>query len=211
MLEIERIIYLLESYYKKQLCAVNKFKSPYQVLISCLISLRTKDEITEIASEKLFKKADTPLKMIKLNPNEISKIIYPAGFYKRKGVQIFNISKKLVEDYGGNIPDSIEELLQFKGVGRKTANLVLGLGFNIPAICVDIHVHRISNRLGLVSSATPEGTELQLMDILPEKYWIKINHLMVLHGRHICKPVSPKCSECFIKRYCNRNGVEKSR
>ena len=211
MVDIEKIIELLKKYYKDSICAVNKFKTPFQILISCIISLRTKDEVTEKSSKKLFETAPSPQEILKLTPEKISAIIYPAGFYKRKGFQIYNISKIIIEKHNGIVPDSLEELLALKGVGRKTANLVLGLGFNIPAICVDTHVHRISNRLGLVSSSSPEITEFQLMDILDKKYWIEINHLMVLHGKNICTPVSPKCSKCIIYNFCNRNNVERSR
>ncbi len=211
MADIEKIIELLKKYYKDSICAVNKFKTPFQILISCIISLRTKDEVTEKSSKKLFETAPSPQEILKLTPEKISAIIYPAGFYKRKGFQIYNISKIIIEKHNGIVPDSLEELLALKGVGRKTANLVLGLGFNIPAICVDTHVHRISNRLGLVSSSSPEITEFQLMDILDKKYWIEINHLMVLHGKNICTPVSPKCSKCIIYNFCNRNNVERSR
>ena len=211
MIDIEKIIELLKKYYKDSICAVNKFKTPFQILISCIISLRTKDEVTEKSSKKLFETAPSPQEILKLTPEKISAIIYPAGFYKRKGFQIYNISKIIIEKHNGIVPDSLEELLALKGVGRKTANLVLGLGFNIPAICVDTHVHRISNRLGLVSSSSPEITEFQLMDILDKKYWIEINHLMVLHGKNICTPVSPKCSKCIIYNFCNRNNVERSR
>ncbi len=208
---IDKIFSELSKFYKDQLCAVDKYKDPYKVLISCIISLRTKDEVTEKSSEKLFAKASTPFEMIKLTPEKISNIIFPAGFYKRKGKQIWDISNILIEKFNGNVPDNINELLKLKGVGRKTANLVLSAGFNIPAICVDTHVHRISNRIGLVSSTTPEGTETQLMDILDKKYWLTINNLMVLHGKNICTPISPKCSKCVISSFCAKNNVEKSR
>ena len=208
---IDKIFPKLSNFYKNQLCAVDKYKEPYKVLISCIISLRTKDEVTEKSSEKLFSIASTPFEMIKLPPEKISSIIFPAGFYKRKGKQIRDISNILIEKFKGNVPDDIDELLKLKGVGRKTANLVLSAGFNIPAICVDTHVHRISNRIGLVSSNSPESTEMQLTDILDKKYWLTINNLMVLHGKNICTPISPKCSKCVIFSFCAKNNVEKSR
>ena len=211
MNKIDNIFSLLKKHYKNQLCAVDKYKDPFKVLISCIISLRTKDEVTEKSSEKLFSIASTPFQMINLTPEKISEIIYPAGFYKRKGKQIRDISAVLVDKYNGKVPNSIDELLKLKGVGRKTANLVLSAGFNIPAICVDTHVHRISNRIGLVSSTTPETTEFQLADILDEKYWLIINNLLVLHGKNICVPISPKCSKCVISSLCAKNNVEKSR
>ena len=198
----EQTINTLENFYNNQLCAVDKFKDPYKVLISCLISLRTKDEVTEKASEKLFEKAANPFDMIKLSPEKISELIYPAGFYRRKGFQIWNISKILIEKYNGKVPCNLEELLKLKGVGRKTANLVLSLGCGKPAICVDTHVHRISNRLGWVSTTTPEQTEFELMDILPIEIWSKINSLFVLHGKNICKPRKPLCKKCPIKNLC---------
>jgi endonuclease-3 len=201
----------LAQIYKNQLCAVDKFKNPFKVLISCIISLRTKDEVTEISSNRLFKYASTPAEMLKLTPDEISKLIYPAGFYKRKGKQIFNISKILIEKYSGEVPDTIEELLTLPGVGRKTANLVLSAGFSKSAICVDTHVHRISNRLGLISTKTPEQTEYELMKILSKRYWKEINHLLVLHGKNTCTPVSPKCSQCILNNHCEKKDVKKSR
>ncbi len=143
--------------------------------------------------------------MIKLSPEKISELIYPAGFYRRKGYQIYNISKELIEKYNGKVPDTLDELLKLKGVGRKTANLVLSVGYGKPAICVDTHVHRISNRLGWVNTDTPEQTEYELMDLLPENYWSKINNLFVLHGKNICKPIKPNCEKCPINNYCYKN------
>ncbi len=198
----ENVIEILENYYKNQLCAVDKYKDPYKVLISCIISLRTKDEVTEKAAQRLFQKADNPYDMIKLKPMEISYLIYPAGFYKRKGFQIYNISKILIEKYDGKVPCDLEELLKLKGVGRKTANLVLSVGCGKPAICVDTHVHRISNRLGWVNTHTPEQTEFELMDIIPVDKWSRINNLFVLHGKNICKPIKPLCEKCPIKNFC---------
>ncbi len=198
----ENVIEILENYYKNQLCAVDKYKDPYKVLISCIISLRTKDEVTEKAAQRLFQKADNPYDMIKLKPMEISYLIYPAGFYKRKGFQIYNISKILIEKYDGKVPCDLEELLKLKGVGRKTANLVLSVGCGKPAICVDTHVHRISNRLGWVNTQTPEQTEFELMDIIPVDKWSRINNLFVLHGKNICKPIKPLCEKCPIKNFC---------
>ncbi len=197
-----KILNILENFYKNQLCAVDKYRDPYKVLISCIISLRTKDEVTEEAAKRLFERADNPYDMIKLTPLMISKLIYPAGFYKRKGIQIYNISKEIIEKYNGKVPDTLEELLRLKGVGRKTANLVLSVGYNKPAICVDTHVHRISNRLGWVETTNPVDTEYQLMDIIPVEYWNRINNLFVLHGKRICKPIKPNCNICPVKEYC---------
>ena len=214
--EIEKIVETLKKELKKfgdpVVTKVAKEKrSPYRVLISTLLSLRTKDETTLKASERLFKAADTPEKMIKLSEEEIEKLIYPVGFYHRKAKQIIQISKILLDKYNGKVPDKLEELLSLPGVGRKTANLVLNEGFGKLGICVDTHVHRISNRLGLVKTKNPTETEFALMKILPKKYWIIFNTLLVTLGQNICTPVSPKCSVCPINKYCKKVGVEKHR
>ncbi len=186
-------------------------KDPYKVLISTILSLRTKDEVTAKASERLFKLADNPYDMVKLSEEQIEKAIYPVGFYKNKAKTILNISKEIIHKYNGKVPDDLDELLKFKGVGRKTANLVLGLGFGKPAICVDVHVHRICNRMGYVKTKTPEETEMELRKKLPKEYWIKINDLLVAFGQTICKPVSPLCSKCPVEKFCEKVGVEKHR
>jgi len=213
---IEKIVETLKTSLKKYgdpvVTKVAKEKrSPYRVLISTLLSLRTKDETTLKASERLFRVADTPEKMLKLSKEEIEKLIYPVGFYHRKAEQILKISKILIEKYNGKVPDSLDELLKLPGVGRKTANLVLNEGFGKLGICVDTHVHRISNRLGLVKTKTPEQTEFALRKILPKKYWIIFNTLLVTLGQNICTPISPKCSICPIEQYCPKVGVTKHR
>lgn len=185
--------------------------SPYKILISTVLSLRTKDKVTLEASLRLFGRAAAPEQMIKLPEEEIQKLIYPAGFYKRKAAQIISISRILIDTYGGKVPETVEELTALPGVGRKTANLTLGLGYGIPALCVDTHVHRIANRMGWVAAKTPEKTEEALCAVLPEKYWIEINELLVLYGQTICTPVSPKCSLCPFRDQCPRIGVDKSR
>ncbi|MFA4992458.1 MAG: endonuclease III [Candidatus Omnitrophota bacterium] len=189
----------------------SKSKDPYRVLISCLLSLRTKDRTTIQASQRLFKIADKPESMIKLTAGRIQKLIYPVGFYRNKSKVILNLSKKLLEDFFGKVPDTLNELLGLKGVGRKTANLVLGLGFGIPAICVDTHVHRISNRLGWVKTSSPEETEFALQEIIPKGEWIELNTLLVTFGQNICLPVSPFCSKCNVYGFCKRIGIDKSR
>ncbi len=193
------------------LMAKREHRTPFQILISTIISLRTKDEVTAEASERLFKLADNPYDMLKLSEEEIAKAIYPAGFYRNKAKTIKKISRILVEKYNGQVPDSLEELLKLPGVGRKTANLVLALSFNKPAICVDVHVHRITNRLGFVKTKTPEETEQELMKKVPKKYWNKINDLLVAFGQTICKPVSPFCSKCPVSQYCEKVGVDRHR
>ncbi len=193
------------------LMAKREHRTPFQILISTIISLRTKDEVTAEASERLFKLADNPYDMLKLSEEEIAKAIYPAGFYRNKAKTIKEISRILVEKYNGHVPDTLEELLKLPGVGRKTANLVLALSFNKPAICVDVHVHRITNRLGFVKTKTPEETEQELMKKVPREYWNKINDLLVAFGQTICKPVSPFCSKCPVSQYCEKVGVDRHR
>ncbi|MDA8429913.1 MAG: endonuclease III [Geobacteraceae bacterium] len=186
-------------------------RSPFKVLVSCLISLRTKDEVTAAASKRLFERAGTPAEMKDLPVDEIARLIYPSGFYRNKAAQIADIAQRLENDFGGNVPDEIDELLKFKGVGRKTANLVVTLGFGKPGICVDTHVHRICNRWGYVSTKSPDETERVLRQILPAEYWIEINDLLVAFGQNHCLPRSPRCSSCCLAGMCDRAGVGLSR
>ena len=186
-------------------------REPFKILISCLISLRTKEEVTHEASRRLFEIADTPEKLSRRDRSTISKAIYPAGFYKTKAERIIEISKILLEKHGGKVPSTREELLLLPGVGPKTASLVLGAGFNKPAICVDTHVHRISNRWGLVDTKTPEETEKKLEAVLPKRYWIEFNNLLVKFGQNHCVPISPFCSRCPLSRQCRRIGVTRYR
>lgn len=183
---------------------MENFKNPYLVLIACILSLRTNDKTTYPATLRMLKLAKTPQEMSKITQEELSKAIYPVGFYENKAKQIIQLSKELVENYNCEVPCEIEELCKFKGVGRKTANLVLAKGFNKPAICVDVHVHRIFNRLGYVKTKTPEETEFALREKLPQKYWIDINTLIVTHGQNICKPQKPNCNDCPIKNDCKK-------
>ena len=185
--------------------------SPFKVLVSCIISLRTKDEVTATASARIFAQAETPEAMTKLSVDEIARLIYPAGFYRTKAEQLSLLSRRLLEEYQGIVPDDIDELLRFKGVGRKTANLLMTLGFGKPGICVDTHVHRICNRLGYVSTKNPEETERALRSQLPPEYWIEINDLLVAFGQNHCHPVSPRCSNCRLSGICDRIGVKVSR
>ncbi len=213
---IDKIILLLKKEYPKFTEPIvtefsNLRKDPFLVLISCIISLRTKDRVTREASYRLFRLADNAEKMAKLPVSKIRKAIYPAGFYITKARRIKDISKAIIKKYRNKVPDEIDELLKLRGVGRKTANLVVGLGYGKPAICVDTHVHRISNRLGIVNTKNPEQTEFALRKDLPKKYWIIYNDLLVAYGQNICSPVSPWCSRCVISRYCKRTGVKKSR
>jgi endonuclease-3 len=184
---------------------------PFKVLVSCILSLRTQDKTTGAASARLFAMADTPERMSGLSREEIEKAIYPVGFYRNKAGQILEICKELLEKHAGQVPDEIDELLKFKGVGRKTANLVVTLGFGKPGICVDTHVHRICNRWGYVSTKSPEETEFAMRAKLPETYWLSINDLLVTFGQNLCLPVSPRCSICPLFHLCDRVGVVKSR
>jgi len=186
-------------------------RNPYLVLISCILSLRTKDTVSLPASLRLFAQAKTPQEMLKLPLDTIEKLIYPSGFYRNKAKQILQISKDILDEFNGKVPNTLDELLSFKGVGLKTANLVLAEGFGIPAICVDVHVHRISNRLGLIKTKTPQETEQALKKILPSEYWAEWNKLLVMWGQNICVPISPFCSKCAIADLCPRVGVKKSR
>lgn len=175
------------------------------------MSLRTKDKTTTDASNRLFRVADNPYDMVKLTPRRLERLIYPVGFYRKKVRVVLKVSREIIENFSGRVPDKLEALLKFKGVGRKTANLVLGLAYNIPAICVDTHVHRVSNRLGWVKTKTPEATEEALEKLTPKKYWIDLNTLLVTFGQNVCLPISPFCGRCFVYKFCKRRGVTRSR
>lgn len=205
MTDIDKIVSLLKDAKQPQsefVKLMDSFKNPYLVLIACILSLRTNDKTTYPATLRMLELAKTPKEMKNVSQEELAKAIYPVGFYENKAKQIIELSKTIDEELGGQVPDEIEDLIKFKGVGRKTANLVLSLGFNKPAICVDVHVHRIFNRLGYIKTKTPEETEFALREKLPQKYWIDINTLLVTHGQNVCKPVKPKCLECPIAGYC---------
>ncbi|MBI2485403.1 MAG: endonuclease III [Deltaproteobacteria bacterium] len=184
---------------------------PFKVLVSTILSLRTQDKTTEEASKGLFQLADNPCDMLKLSAEVIEKTIYPVGFYKTKAKTILYLCQELIERYDSKVPDDLDELLKLKGVGRKTANLVVTLGYGKPGICVDTHVHRISNRWGYVKTRTPLETEMVLREKLPRKYWIEDNTLLVGFGQYLCRPISPKCSACPIEKYCDKVGVKKNR
>ncbi len=186
-------------------------RDPFRILISCLLSLRTKDKTTSEAGARLFALAHTPAALLNLPLKTIERAIYPVGFYRTKARSIHAICRRLLDVYGGTVPDSIEELVTLSGVGRKTANLVVTVGYGKPGICVDIHVHRICNRWGYVKTGTPEETEEALRRTLPKRYWITFNDLLVPYGQNLCQPVSPFCSRCKLIEYCDRIGVTKSR
>jgi endonuclease-3 len=186
-------------------------KDPWAVLVSTILSLRTKDEVTLKTSRALLEKAPTPAATLELTEQQIAQLAYPAGFYKTKAANIKKIASILLEKTGGVVPSDLDALLELPGVGRKTANLVITEAYNKYGICVDIHVHRISNRTGWLRSKTPEETEMILRKILPKKFWKTINPILVLYGQKLCRPVSPFCSQCVITDHCARTGVEKSR
>jgi endonuclease-3 len=186
-------------------------RSPFAILIATILSSRTKDETTAAAAELLFRLASTPGAMSRLTEEEVAKAIYPVGFYRTKAKNVVQTCKKLVESFSSAVPDNLEDLMTLPGVGRKTANLVLALGFGGPGLCVDTHVHRISNRLGYVKTKTPGETERKLREKLPRRYWSIYNTVMVAHGQNICRPVSPFCGKCPVFRYCDRVGVARNR
>lgn len=187
---------------------LDKEEDPFILLVSTIISQRTKDEVTHEIVRRLRERIRKPDDLLVMPLEEIERLIYPSGFYRMKAKNLKELAKTLVERYGGKVPESMEELLKFKGVGRKTANLVLTLGFKKPGICVDTHVHRISNRLGIVKTKNPEETEFALREILPVKYWTKINGTFVNFGKRICKPRNPSCKLCPIEDDCPKIGVK---
>ena len=215
-MDIELFIKALKECYQKLDAPIitfisNRGATPFEILVSTLLSLRTKDEVTSKAASRLLEVARTPDEMLALDEKTIEKLIYPVGFYPTKAKRLLEISRIIREKYNGNVPDSIDELLTLPGVGRKTANLVMTEGFNVPAVCVDTHVHRISNRIGYVKTNTPEKTEFALREKLPKKHWIKYNELLVAFGQALCKPVSPFCSKCPVSDVCPKIGVTRSR
>ena len=186
-------------------------RNPFVILISTLLSLRTKDEVTAVATERLFALASTPQDMLRVPLDKIARTIYPVGFYRVKARTIHHVCRELIKRFASKVPDDLDDLLSIKGIGRKTANLVVTLAYGKDGICVDTHVHRISNRLGYVKTKTPDETEFALRDKLPRRHWIIYNTIMVAFGRQTCKPVSPLCSLCPVNKYCDRVGVTLSR
>jgi endonuclease-3 len=186
-------------------------RDPWAVLVSTILSLRTKDDVTLASSARLLKEAPGPSELYRLEEDAVARLAYPAGFYRTKAANLKKIAAILLDTYGGKVPSDMDELLALPGVGRKTANLVLIEAFDLPGICVDVHVHRICNRAGWIQTKNPEETETALRDRLPRRYWKGINALLVLYGQQTCRPVSPYCSRCVISAYCRRRGVEKCR
>ena len=217
MKNIEKIMHILEKHFQyTERTTLNRMKESakpdaFKILISCLLSLRTKDSNTESVSEKLFKVASTPEKISKMPIKKLEKLIYSSGHYHKKARTLKHVSKVLLRENGGKVPNNKEKLLAIKGIGPKTANIVLCFAFNKTVIPVDVHVHTVSNRLRWVKTKTPEQTEKQLETLLPKKYWKEINGLFVLHGKKFCQSFSPLCSKCLISDYCPKIGVTRSR
>lgn len=214
--DIDRFVAAIEANYRQWNPPIitfiaNRGATPFEVLVSTLLSLRTKDEVTGVAAKRLLDVARTPQAMVELVPQEIERLIYPVGFYPTKAKRLLSISRILLDRYGGKVPDTLEELTALPGVGRKTANLVLVEGFKIPAICVDTHVHRISNRIGYVKTKNPDKTELALRKKLPKRHWVRYNELLVAFGQVLCRPISPFCSRCPVADMCPQIGVDRHR
>jgi endonuclease-3 len=199
----------IEKFKAPYVTRISSEKNPFKILVSTILSSRTKDEITKQASQRLFLKVKNPNDLIKLSIKEIEKLIYPVGFYRVKARNLKKLAEVLIKDYNGKVPNSINELIKLPGVGRKTANLVVTLGFNKYGICVDTHVHRIVNRWGYIKTKTPEETEYALRKKLPKKYWKKINSILVVFGQNICTPILPKCSSCNLNNICPKNDVKR--
>jgi endonuclease-3 len=214
--DIDRFMEIIQAHYPQWQPPIVTFiatrgATPFEVLVSTLLSLRTKDEVTAEAARRLFARARTPEGILELGEAQISRLIYPVGFYPTKAKRLMEISRIILGEYGGSVPDELDELLKLPGVGRKTANLVLVEGFQKEAICVDTHVHRISNRLGYVRTRNAEETEFALQSKLPRKYWTRYNELLVAFGQVICRPLSPFCSKCPVSFLCPKIGVQRSR
>lgn len=212
---IKKIMQILKDYYPStEKTTLNRMRSnpeAFRILISCLLSLRTQDKNTEIASRKLFEVADTPKEIIKLPLKQLEKLIFSSGYYKNKAKTIKHVSEIILKDYKGKVPDTREDLESIKGIGPKTANIVLAFAYGKNVLPIDAHCHRIPNRIGWVKTKTPVQTEIELGKILPEEYWADFNAIFVQFGKTICVPISPKCSQCPIAKYCPRIGVQKSR
>ena len=208
---VKKLKKAVKGYRTPSVTVIAKKNDPFAVLISCIISLRTRDEVTEPASARLFALAKSPAELSKLSNSKIEKAIYPAAFFRNKAKSMKEMCKVLVDQHSGEVPDKLEELLKLKGVGRKTANLTLTLGHNKPGICVDIHVHRICNRLSYVKTKTPDETEMVLREILPKRFWKGFNDLLVSFGQNLCKPVSPFCTMCPIVNLCPKIDVARNR
>ena len=215
MKNISQVMQILSKKYSVHKTALNKMRGkkpdPYKILISCLISLRTRDENTQKISQELFKFAKTPKEIINMPTKRLEKLIFSSGHYKKKTQTLKSVSKELIKRFNQNVPDTREELLSIKGIGPKTANIVLAFAYGKEVIPVDVNVHRIVNRLGWMKTKTAEKTEKEIHKIMPRKYWAETNSVLIQFGREICLPISPWCSICPVKKYCPRIGVKRSR
>jgi len=215
MKNVSKIMEILErDFYEKGKTTLNRMrKKPdaFRILISCLLSLRARDENTEVVSAKLFAVADTPKGIAKLSIPKLEKLIFSSGHYHKKAKVLKHVSQVLIDEFGSEVPSTKEELMSIKGIGPKTANIVLAFAFGKAVLPIDTHCHRIPNRLGWVKTATPEKTEKVLEKVLPKKYWNEFNGIFVLFGKTICQPISPWCSKCPVSEYCKRVGVVRSR
>jgi len=210
--QIDRVLHLVQETIKAwEPPALNKIadesRDPFRVLISCILSQQTKDAVTGQASARLYRLADRPETLLALSERRIARAIYPVSFYRTKARTIRQVCRDVLTRFKGLVPDRLEALLSLNGVGRKTANLVLTVGYRKPGICVDTHVHRISNRWGYVRTKTPEQTEMILRQKLPKRHWITYNDLLVPFGQHLCRPISPFCSRCPVEHWCAKVGV----
>lgn len=214
MNEISKTMQILSRRYPRSTTTLNSMRgssTPFEILISCLLSLRTRDEVTDVVSKDLFKIANTPEKIIKLPTTKLKNIIFKTGHFNKKAETLKSVSKELIKKFNSKVPDNYEELISIKGVGPKTANIVLAFAFGKLVLPIDVHCHRIPNRLGWIKTKTPEQTEAELTKILPKKYWREFNSAFVQFGREICLPVSPWCSKCPIEKYCTKTEVGKRR
>ncbi|MBR9704980.1 endonuclease III [Candidatus Pacearchaeota archaeon] len=216
---ISKIMTILEKHFNYQeRTTLNKMrenldddKNPFKILIACLLSLRSRDETTEKISQELFSIADTPEKIIAIPTSRLEGIIYSTGHYHKKAKSLKSVSQELIDRFKGIVPNTREDLLSIKGIGPKTANIVLNFAYNQPTLPIDTHCHRIPNRLGWINTKTPEQTETALYKVLPQKYWFEFNGIFVLFGRTLCQPVSPWCSKCPVERFCPKFNVKKRR
>lgn len=215
MKKVSKVMELLLKEYKRfrkpSVRRSSKSKNAFRVLITCLLSLRTQDKNTETASERLFKEAKTPEEILKLPLKKLENLIYSSGHYRKKAKVLKHVSKEILKRFNGKVPDNREDLLSIKGIGPKTSNIVLSFVYGKQVLPIDTHCHRIPNRLGWIKTKTPEQTEKALEKILPKKYWREFNSVIILHGKTICRPISPLCSRCIIRKYCKRADVTKSR
>ena len=214
MKNISKVMQIISKKYPRSTTTLNSMRkksSPYEILISCLLSLRARDEMTDVVSRDLFRVANTPQKIIALSMSRLKKIIFRSGHYNKKALTLKHVSRELINKFGGKVPKTYEELISIKGIGPKTANIVLAFAYEQLVLPIDVHCHRIPNRLGWIKTKTPEETEKELGKILPKKYWKDFNSSFVQFGRDLCNPISPKCSICPVRKYCKRVGIRKSR